>query len=266
MYKTSVRGAGTNESRREGDDCLYHTPESGCGDKHTVIRREASGQPCALPFHPVGHLPADFLSLLFKRLSRFLAECDRACPTQGRNSPVHFGQGFRKSVFELFHVGTKNADSFIIVFQRIDYAVLLLHFFGSRKCPVYFREIEFFIHRLLSFSSCLRFLSDYPCRFTGAPACPFPFVLVLASSPRQVVGTAATTSRRNRRSIEHPDEKCRSHVREVTAVGCLPVVKFIVEHVQPRFRATRSAARCARMWMSWSLLIQPFLSIRQYAP
>ena len=43
MYKTSVRGAGTNESRREGDDCLYHTPESGCGDKHTVIRREASG-------------------------------------------------------------------------------------------------------------------------------------------------------------------------------------------------------------------------------
>ena len=42
----------------------------------------------------------------------------------------------------------KNADSFIIVFQRIDYAVLLLHFFGSRKCPVYFREIEFFIHKI----------------------------------------------------------------------------------------------------------------------
>ena len=109
---------------------------------------------------------------------------------------------------------------------------MLLHFFGSRKCPVYFREIEFFIHRLLSFSSCLRFLSDYPCRFTGAPACPFPFVLVLASSPRQVVGTAATTSRRNRRSIEHPDEKCRSHVREVTAVGCLPVVELVIEYVQ----------------------------------
>ena len=82
------------------------------------------------------------------------------------------------------------------------------------------------------FSSCLRFLSDYPCRFTGAPACPFPFVLVLASSPRQVVGTAATTSRRNRRSIEHPDEKCRSHVREVTAVGCLPVVELVIEYVQ----------------------------------
>ena len=70
VYKTGVRDAGTDESRRKGDDYLYHAPESGCGDKHTVIRREASGQPRALAFHPVGHLPADFLSFLFKRLPR----------------------------------------------------------------------------------------------------------------------------------------------------------------------------------------------------
>ncbi len=36
--------------------------------------------------------------------------------------------------------------------------------------------------------------------------------------------------------------------------------------VQPRFRATRSAARCARRCMSWSLLIFPRSSIRQNAP
>lgn len=59
--------AGIDESRRKGNDCLYHAPESGCGDKHTVIRRMASGQLRALAFHPVGHLSADFLSLLFKR-------------------------------------------------------------------------------------------------------------------------------------------------------------------------------------------------------
>ena len=35
-----------------------------------------------------------------------------------------------------------------------------------------------------------RFLSDHPCRFTGAPVCPFPFIF--ASSPKQLVGTTAT--------------------------------------------------------------------------
>ena len=70
MYGTGVCGAGTNESRREGDNCLYHAPESGHRDEHTVIHREASGQPWAQAFHPVDHLPADFLSFLFKRLSR----------------------------------------------------------------------------------------------------------------------------------------------------------------------------------------------------
>lgn len=94
------------------------------------------------------------LSAIFRQIfspscsSVFLADCDRACPMQGRNSPVHFGQGFRKSVFELFHVSTKNADGFIIVFQRVGHAVSFLHLFGSRKRPVYFREIEFFIQPL----------------------------------------------------------------------------------------------------------------------
>lgn len=91
-----------------------------------------------------------------------------------------------------------------------------------------------------------------------------PVILVL-TPPGKVAGTASAFGR-DCRNIEHPDKESHCHVRKVTAVGCLPVVKFIVEHVQPRFRATRSAARCARMWMSWSLLIQPFLSIRQYAP
>ena len=34
---------------------------------------------------------------------------------------------------------------------------------------------------------------------------------------------------------------------------------------QPRFTATRSAARCARRWMLWSLLMFPFSSKRQIA-
>lgn len=56
---------------------------------------------CAFPFHPVGHLPADFLSLLFKRLSRFLAECDRACPTQEETAPSILGRA-SESLFSSF--------------------------------------------------------------------------------------------------------------------------------------------------------------------
>ena len=73
MYETSICSAGTDKGRRKGDDYLDHTPKSGCGDKHTFIRREASGQLRALAFHPVDHLLADFLSFLFKYLSGFLA-------------------------------------------------------------------------------------------------------------------------------------------------------------------------------------------------
>lgn len=58
--------------------------------------------------------------------TRSFAERRPASLTQGRNSSVHFGQGFRKSVFKLFHISTKNAYSFIIVFQHFDYMVLLL--------------------------------------------------------------------------------------------------------------------------------------------
>ncbi len=85
---------------------------------------------------------------------------------------------------------------------------------------------------LLSFSSGLGFPADHSFRFPGATAGPFPVILVLASFPRQVARTAATSTGGRGLCCHHPHEEAHRHVGEFVAVGGLAVVELVVEHFQ----------------------------------
>lgn len=138
VQEMHVCGTDADEGCRKEDECLYHAPESGGRDNHAVTCREAPDQFGTLAFHPVRHLPADRIAFPLKGLSGLLADRDPAGLLQGRDSPVHYGQGLGEPRFEPFHPVAEDADGLAILLQRFSHAFSLLHLLGIRKCPVYF--------------------------------------------------------------------------------------------------------------------------------
>ncbi len=80
------------------------------------------------------------------------------------------GQGFRKFVFELFHLECRWLHD---CFPAHRPCSLFLASFRHPEVPRLFLRNRILVHRLLSFSFCLRFLSDLPLCFTGASACHY---------------------------------------------------------------------------------------------
>lgn len=108
------------------------------GDDCPVSHGQAVHQLLAFLANHFGRLPANGISFLFKHTSGVLADSHPACLMKGRDSLVRCGQGFRKSVFKLFHLLIKNADDLAVVLQYNGCPIFLLHLFSSRNCHIYF--------------------------------------------------------------------------------------------------------------------------------
>lgn len=245
-----VDHTGADESRHKKNDRFHHAPKNNRGDDCPVSHGQAVHQLLAFLANHFGRLPANGISFLFKHTSGVLADSHPACLMKGRDSLVRCRQA-SASLFSSFSTFSLRMPTTLQLFSNTT-AV------RSSCCIFSAAGIATSISKKSNLSLFIVF-------YHLSPVLGLRPVILVLTPPGKVAGTASAFGR-DCRNIEHPDKESHCHVRKVTAVGCLPVVKFIVEHVQPRFRATRSAARCARMWMSWSLLIQPFLSIRQYTP
>ena len=133
-----VDHTGADESRQKKNDRFHHAPKNNRGDDCPVSHGQAVHQLLAFLANHFGRLPANGISFLFKHTSGVLADSHPACLMKGRDSLVRCGQGFRKSVFKLFHLLIKNADDLAVVLLYNGCPIFLLHLFSSRNCHIYF--------------------------------------------------------------------------------------------------------------------------------
>ena len=103
VHEMHVCGTDADEGcRKEDESSIMHQKAV----EEIITRLPAERRPISLEhlaFHPVRHLPADRIAFPLKGLSGLLADRDPAGLLQGRDSPVHYGQGLGEPRFEPFH-------------------------------------------------------------------------------------------------------------------------------------------------------------------